>query len=140
MSVITLEEARNILHHSNNKNARILLGYTSTCMNVMELSRLHMNILDAYKSHKITDQEHEALERICNYVMVSEFSKTVISEVTLTDIFKKRLEESEDIETAVQFRNCVTDMYMLGMITLEEYVELNNSIDYTVQSAITEAK
>lgn len=142
MNKVSTEEARNILHKSSNEIARSLLGRISTVTNeTLEVPAIHMDIESAHKNNTVSDQEYEALTRLCNDIIVNAnaIRLPVYNAVTesVTGVFKKRIWTTSEPGTVMQFRNCVTDMYMLDMISLDEYIELNNEIDRYIQYTLS---
>ena len=92
---------------------------------------------------KIPDNLMDMYEEIIRYnYFMMEFQrahpgpKVVIKDSPIVYEFKKRIGACSSIDTVIQFRNCVTDMYVLGMLKLEEYIELNDVIDLKVQQSI----
>ena len=49
----------------------------------------------------------------------------------------KRVWACKNPNTVIQLRNCITDMYMLGVIQIGEYVALNDNIDRYIQYQLT---
>lgn len=95
------------------------------------------------KRGKITKDDFTAFSYIiCQMVTTNQYNfedatKMKNSTDSLVAIFKKRIWIETDMSKVMQFRNCVTDMYMLEVITLEEYIALNNEIDRYIQYRLT---
>ena len=53
----------------------------------------------------------------------------VDSDTPLVTELNQRIWACNEPNTVIQFRNCITDMYALGILTIGEYVNLNDNID-----------
>ena len=51
------------------------------------------------------------------------------SETELVKELNQRVWNCKNPNNAIQFRNCVTDMYMLGIIGIFEYINISDNID-----------
>lgn len=59
------------------------------------------------------------------------------SDTELVSEINKRIWACKNPNTVIQTRNCITDLYMLGLIQIGEYVTLNNNIDRYIQYQLT---
>ena len=137
-------EARNLLHASRNSVARLLLGHVATAINPTDIMLVHNAIEDEHKKQTITESEYEALTRLCNDIIIHKNAipaSAVLGYDSLTEdvssTFNKRIWATSDMNAVIQFRNCVTDMFMLEMISVDEYITLNNTIDKYVENALS---
>lgn len=140
---MTKYEAKMLIHDSKNKTARALLGHIATSLNIREVSDTLREILKYEEAGEITNDEAEALRLLINGIIVDfDFSNgekrtTPISKPSsLVDVFMNRISSSNELTNVISFRNVVTDMLMIDVISLDEYIELNNGIDSYIQSAI----
>lgn len=136
-----LDKANKVLHNSNNKYARTLLGRITTLTDYADSIDTVNDMLKAHKDGTITDEEYDALSKLSGYVIADnvglKFSEPH-KDVPIMDVFRKRIWSNVDMSKVVQFRNCVTDMLMLEFITLEEYIDLSNEVDRYVQYTLSD--
>ena len=66
-----VKEANDLLHASNNKVARGLLGRISTLTALGEANDLFYSIRKAKESNAITDDEHEAIMTLFSHIVTT---------------------------------------------------------------------
>lgn len=71
MGKINTAQARDLLHSSNNKVARSLLGRIATCTDITkEVPAIHNDIEKSHNDNLVSDAEYEALTRLCNDIII----------------------------------------------------------------------
>lgn len=136
---VKLKEATDKLHASENSYARTLLGRVSTATSLGEANDIFHDIQSAKESDHITSDEEKALMKLFNYIVVDGNLEPTLPSKTIsaTEVFRKRIWSTPEITNVMQFRSCVTDMYMLGFLSLQEYIELNNEVDRYIQYTLS---
>lgn len=139
MGKMTTVQARNLLHDSKNKVARVLLGRIATCTDITnEVPAIHNDIEKANKENAVTGDEYQALTRLCNDIIIEHNSiNGQPVKQSLVSIFKNRIWSTSDLSRVLQFRNSVTEMLMLDFINLDEYIELSNEVDKYIQYTLS---
>ncbi len=141
MSKMSTAQARDLLHSSENKVARSLLGRIATNINFNEIPTIHNDIETSHNEKLVSDAEYEALTRLCNDIIIEKNAIRIPGtekEFNIASIFSKRIWSKSDISKVIQFRNIVTDMLMLEFVSLDEYIELNNEIDRYIQYTLSD--
>lgn len=130
-----VDAAEKVLHNSDNQVARALYGHAATCLDTDDAISVYIDIKFAYSHDKISESEYEALltvyDNVCYSGLVKKCDRDVVS------IFRQSIWSATNFSQVAQFRNCVTDMYMLEFISFEEYAGLNNEIDKYIQYTIS---
>lgn len=121
-----LKKANDLLHSTQNQKARSLLSHISTCVYIEDAELLKDEMERANNYNEITEDEYKALTTIFNNLQAGDRLSFMTTPVK---IFSKRLWEINDLQKITQFRNCVTDMLMLGFLSFEEYIDLSNEVD-----------
>lgn len=125
-----------------NRNLKYMYHWLQTCDSFKDVTICYDKIESMLKKQEITHDDYIALNTvICDMVTTGTFNKEIRATVEIdehmTNYFHRRIWSESNINKVVQFRNCVTDMFSLDMITLEEYIDLNNEIDRYIQYTLS---
>lgn len=140
-----VKQYRAIVEKAKSKQTLSLLNLIDCCKTVGNLKKVAATAKAMCEYKEISELEYLALQKLVEAMIDSgEFAVEMVNENLagvdfafendgLLSGLKSRLWELKEVSDVIQFRNCLTDMFMVKFLNIGEYLSLNKEVDKRIE-------